>query len=77
MNFQNDSHFLLVISFFLVSETLSHGQTMTGCYCESAAMLPGIQNIVCTAKCCEEKISKLKDYALPKLIKQFLQLSEL
>lgn len=77
MNFPNDSHFLLLISFFFVSETISHGQTMTGCYRESAAMLPGIHNTVCIAKCCEGKISKLRDYALLKLIKQFLQFAEL
>lgn len=55
---------------------------MTGCYCESAAMLPGIQSIVCIAKCCERggggvEISKLRDYALLKLIKCFLQFAEL
>lgn len=40
-------------------------------------MLPGIHNIVCIAKCCEGKVSKLGDYALLKLIKQFLQFEEL
>lgn len=35
-------------------------QTITGCYCGSAAVLPGIHNIAYTAKCREGKHIELK-----------------
>lgn len=77
MNFPNDSYFLLVISFLFVSQKQFHKGRLTGCYCESAVMLPGIHNIVCIAKCWEGEISQWRDYALLKLMKQLLQSAEL
>lgn len=68
---------LLLLLLVFVSGTISLGQIKTGWYCESASVLPGIHNSVCIAECCEGKVSKFRDYALLKLIKQFLQFEEL